>query len=141
MLYSSPKAGIHTQLMAALKLRNEISACVWALQLHWNLFMGRGCLAVSSSMQHGASNTVSSVWNNLHFPLFCDDALRLPFMWFWTFTQLRTKTIAAFVPTVLLFFFSSPCCVLAAVWWLRLYCILLTVRMSIQNELIFQHWW
>lgn len=60
---SSPKADIHTHLMAALKLRNVVFLCVWALQLDWNLFMGRGCFTCHfvRLRQHGASNTVSNI--------------------------------------------------------------------------------
>lgn len=92
---SFPKAGIDADLMAALKLRNVVFPCVsvlcnWIRTSLWAKAV-LPCHFFSPSIQQQCFKHSFKCLNSLHFPLFCDDAFKLPFIRFWTFTQFRTK--------------------------------------------------
>lgn len=76
--------------------------------------------------------------NRLHFPGFHDDALKLLFIWFWTMIQIRAKNSANSVFSVVPILPFQQC-VWVVIW--LFYCILLTIKMSIQYKLVFRHWW
>ena len=113
-----------------------ISVYVSALQLDWNLLLGRGCLTwpffpvLSTVPQTHSLKRLSS----LHFPVFCADAPKLPFTWFLdlytaqdknqcSLSQVGTSSVFFTVPVLPL-----PQCVWVVIW--LLYYILLTVKMS-----------